>query len=362
MKRFIVILLACIIPLISYADKRDAFGIYGFCKQETFELFQQYVNQKVVYLPCAPLNFAESTVFKTQKFIPEYEYVITDISPKKGGVKVVQKMSITFEEVNSGKVLKIKTDVNWVNQLPFIFIEKFNFDKAKLIGSTFKDPLIKGEYKVTDVRLDKPSDINNKRIKIIQYYVSNPEINRSFVTDNLEEMANTYLDFDTKGRYQATLVRVEKPENPSEKYGKIKTIVEDSISKYAFDDEMINIMFFASDEQLNFDLKNESQYSIKILWEEAAFVDYKGTTSKIKHLGVRNNEIQSPSTIIKGSSLIDCAIPVSNSVFPEEIIKGTKQIRLMLPIQIQDVVNEYIFIFDIKYVFDHPERINLDYL
>ena len=48
------------------------------------------------------------------------------------------------------------------------------------------------------------------------------------------------------------------------------------------------------------------------------------------------------------------------SMYPRE--KGLKpgQIKLMLPIQIKDVINEYVFIFDVQYVFNHPERLNLD--
>ena len=39
------------------------------------------------------------------------------------------------------------------------------------------------------------------------------------------------------------------------------------------------------------------------------------------------------------------------------ISKGVKQFRLMLPIQIKDVVNEYVFIFDVEYEYNHPERL-----
>ena len=48
---------------------------------------------------------------------------------------------------------------------------------------------------------------------------------------------------------------------------------------------------------------------------------------------------------------------VIDSMYPKEIVSEPGQLRLMLPIQVKDVVNEYTFVFDVKYVYDHPERL-----
>ena len=45
----------------------------------------------------------------------------------------------------------------------------------------------------------------------------------------------------------------------------------------------------------------------------------------------------------------------THSLYPREKGLDPGQVMLMLPIQIKDVVNEYIFVFDVKYVFEHPE-------
>ena len=50
---------------------------------------------------------------------------------------------------------------------------------------------------------------------------------------------------------------------------------------------------------------------------------------------------------------------MTNSMYPKTPFKEVKQVSLMLPIQIKDVVNEYIFVFDLKYEYKHPERLNL---
>ena len=79
------------------------------------------------------------------------------------------------------------------------------------------------------------------------------------------------------------------------------------------------------------------------------------------------------TTIIKGASVEDLACPTSNvrysdilkewvtdSMYPKQPALEGKQVSLMLPIQIKDVVNEYIFVFDLKYKYNHPERLNLE--
>lgn len=86
------------------------------------------------------------------------------------------------------------------------------------------------------------------------------------------------------------------------------------------------------------------------------------------------NESQPATTIIRNAKWEDTVIPTNlvyyrestylpsgwetNSMYPEKTgLKG--QVMLMLPIQIKDVVNEYIFVFDVKYIYHHPERLNI---
>lgn len=110
MKKNLLLLLA-FMPLCMYAglyDKNPIFGKYGFANQSDIASYQQYVGKTVIYLPCEPLNYAESNDFKTQKFIPEGEYVITDISPKTGNTYSTSKITITFQEKGGKKKLKMK--------------------------------------------------------------------------------------------------------------------------------------------------------------------------------------------------------------------------------------------------------------
>lgn len=362
-------------PLLSFArlfENVPIFGKYGFTDQTPIESYKQYIGKKVIYIPCKPLNYIEKNVFKTEKFVPGAEYIITN-TVIKTSTNDKKSVTITFEETNGGKKLKMWALTDYASQFPFFFIDDFKDDVSNLIGKKITDPIVKGAYTITDAKLEDTS--SGERIKEIVYYISNSEINRNFRTTDYEAAIDNFLKEDKSGAYHSTLVKVEKPENSSERYGDVKTIDDKGVTKYSFEDEHIGIIIFTSDSYFNFKLDNKTQNSIKIVWDDAVFVDCNGTTSKIMHSGIKyadREESQIASTIIRGASLEDTAIPISNvqfnrtkndwvvdTMYPQNISKGKQQFRLMLPIQIKDVINEYVFIFDVEYKFEHPERLLL---
>ena len=357
-------------PSFGFAEdayESPIFGKYGFSNQESFDSLKKYIGKTVMYLPCNPISYMEKNVFKTEKFIPGSEYIILYIKKETG----TRNTTFAFQEKEGDTKLKIKTPAYFAYQLPFFFIDDFNADKAKIIGTKMSDPIVKGEYTITDVKLEDTAD--GERIKEIVYNVSNPEINRSFRTTDYETTIENYLEEDKSGSYHSTLVKVEKPEKPSERYGNVKSIVDKGVTKYSFEDDYIYLTIFAGDSHFNFNINNKTQNSIKIVWDDAVFVDLNGSTSKVMHSGIKYNEketTQVATTIISGSSLEDIVCPTSNvryddlqkewvtdTMYPEAIFKGIKQFRLMLPIQIKDVINEYVFIFNVEYVYNHPERL-----
>lgn len=365
-----LILIAAIMPLIAFADdtyNSPIFGKYGFTNHESYDSFEQYIGKTVMYLPCKPLSYIEKNVFKTEKFVPGYEYVIVSIKKDKQTNSII----ISFQEKNGNIRLKMKSRLDYAYQFPFFFIDDFNADKVNIIGKKFKDPLVKGDYTITDVNLEENSD--GERFKEVIYNISNPEINRSFRTTDYEKAIAKFLKEDKSGLWHSTLVKVEKPEKSSERYGDVKTIDDKGVTKYSFEDDYINIIIFGGDSHFNFKLNNKTRNSIKIVWDDAVFVDCNGSTSKVIHSGIKYNEREDPqvaTTIISGASLDDIACPISNirfeeiqkewvtdPMYPKTISKGVKQFRLMLPIQIKDVVNEYVFIFDVEYEYNHPERL-----
>ncbi len=272
---------------------------------------------------------------------------------------------------NSNKEIKIQ-------EFPFMLYDKWKNDQKAEIGKVFSNPKVKATYSVVDVFLKvirQESDYKEHVVKM--YRVENSNTKETF------EYEASYADKDCfsedlSGRYCSTLSKVEKPSNPSIKYGKTNTIAASSgkgVTKFSYVDNVIDIVIFGDSEQFSFILKNLSENSIKLIWDDAVFVGINGSTSKIMHSGVKYSQreaSQPASTIIRGASLDDIACPIENvyysdvlnswevkSMYPKGITNDTKQIQLMLPIQIKDVVNEYIFVFDVKYQYNHPERLNL---
>lgn len=180
------------------------------------------------------------------------------------------------------------------------------------------------------------------------------------------------LGYDDLGRYVATLTKVGKPSNPAVRYGKTTNVTEKDITKYSYEDNFIDILIFAGSTQFNFILKNVSDNTLKVVWDEAVFVDVDGSTSKVMHSGIKYSQreaAQPTSTIIKGAKLEDLAAPTDRVYYSETIKEWTSKslyvnanhkkegqtIKLMLPILVKEVVNEYIFEFTLSYVYNHPE-------
>ena len=374
MRKFFVFF--ALIPLMLFAQSKHVslFGKYSFSEYDNYESYQQYVGKTIVFLPSkdSEMKATEDKLHGTQDLVPDQEYVIISISPKSGSISTTDEMKITLQEKNSKKKVKMKCWARFLYMAPLLFIEDFNNEKDSYIGKEFTDPLVKGAYRITDVRLED----SNVHAKYIAYYVSNSEINRSFKTGLVEEKVKKFIEEDKETTYRTTLVKVEKPENPSERYGDIQQIEDSVLTKFSFEDDVINIIIFSDISHFSFKLTNKSQNSIKIIWDDAAFVDVNGSTSKIMHSGIKYSQRESPqpaTTIIRGASLEDIACPTSkvrysdfledwtvDPMYPDLNFKEVKQVRLMLPIQIKDVINEYVFVFNVEYGYKHPERLNLN--
>ena len=114
---------------------------------------------------------------------------------------------------------------------------------------------------------------------------------------------------------------------------------------------------------------------MKIIWDEAAYIDQNGSTQKVMHSGVKytdRNSSQPPSVIIRGAQIEDVVIPNDNVYYISGQYGGWrirplfqsfaanqaelntvssqyvgKEIRVLLPIEIKGVTNDYIFNFKV---------------
>jgi hypothetical protein len=362
-----------------YASHPEAkFDVYGIQKCKTLSEYQKYVGQTVVYLPTKTPSYYDKNDFKGEF---NKEYIISRIT---GDDK---RMTFLLQEKN-GKS-KVKMVINNQDELysygkytfcitmsytvPLFLIDKFNQDKPKFIGKKFTNERAKAEYECTDVVMQVSKSKYLYELYPTVHYVLKNSLTSELIIVSAETAQNDCFKKDLSGKYVSTLVKVEKPADETIRYGKTKTIEAEGITKYSYVDDYIDILIFGGNEQFSFLLKNISQNTLKLVWNEAVFVDFNGSTSKVMHSGTKyaqKNEDQPASTIIKGASIDDIAVPtcnirysdilkewVTDTMYPNEPAKSPGELKLMLPIQVKDVVNEYIFIFKIDWVFDHPELI-----
>lgn len=178
--------------------------------------------------------------------------------------------------------------------------------------------------------------------------------------------------------YSVGLSAVESPADAKQQFGETKVVTfdEEGVSKYRYEDDYINIVWYVGSKQFNFTLNNKSGHSLKINWDDISFVDTKGQVGRVMHSGVKyseRNNSQPATTVPKGASISDILLPTENVYFvsgqyggwrenyllpcvyqtPEAFNAGAsslvgKTMTIMMPIMIENVQNDYTFTFNIE--------------
>jgi hypothetical protein len=428
------VFLAFVMALISIVSYALGYGKYSLPHTASEAELQKYVGQHVKLFPCEGIRtysfIKEEKGHDEVVFRQEFKGVIGQVYTIKK-VKVVKQIILELEDVN-GKSVKAKVNIDHAYDYKgmqtcesFFLVDKFENDKKELIGKSINNFEGKPVAKIVDfvmltVTLEYPiprlmvqSDFDGTKVlctmeeaeKICSNFgkiITSPKVVTQYrvigvigtekyafkggaATYVLEDTSNpskkktgtiinpesTIFKEELSGRYISVLSKVEKPSNPAIRYGKTTTVNDENVSRYSYVDNVIDILIFGGSTQFDFVLKNVSDNSIKVIWNEAVFVSYDGTTSKVIHAGTRYSlrEADQPATtIIKGAKIEDIAAPncniryseilkewVKDSMYPTTPATEPGQLRLMLPIQIKEVINEYVFVFDVKYVYNHPD-------
>lgn len=189
--------------------------------------------------------------------------------------------------------------------------------------------------------------------------------------------------------YRWDLASVERPADASQRYGAQQVTQSDSsdITRWLYEDELVQVLWVPSSTRFSFRLRNKSAHSIRIVWDEAAFVNIDHSSHPVMHVGIRYNDCaqsKPPSVVVRGGVLDDVVIgcdrvrygqyirewmidPVlearsfSGSIADSALVAlkqdvTGKTVRIQLPIQIEDVVNDYLFTFAIGDVVSRPCR------
>ncbi len=381
----------------------DTNSVYGIRQQDSAEGYQQYVGKSFFVRPAyGHLETWKKSGFEYDKAYEGKTFTITKVTVKDVKLNDKPNKEVTIVAVQDGAKNKIKfkgyEEVSvkvsiwsgikqWplIGWMPIVFTEPFNEYKQKLIGNTIKHEMVKDEYEIVDVFIGK--DGKEKYASAATNVIVKNKRTGENVTCPYSKVRTEPFEKALEGRYKTALVKVEKPEDATNRYGETKVIQDAGVDKYSYNDSIIDITIFGTKEQFSFILKNISNHSLKIIWNEATFVGLDGSTSKIMHVGTKYSQRESdqPATVvIKGAKIDDVATPTANVYYDEGVkigystigsgwktksmlpqsYKGKEagEIRLMLPIQVKDVVNEYTFVFRVYYTYDHPELLNVDKL
>ncbi len=173
-----------------------------------------------------------------------------------------------------------------------------------------------------------------------------------------------------KAFYDVSLDAVERPQDATEQYGKqLITKVEGDSAKYSFSDDLMEIIWLPANDGFFFDLTNKTDHSIKIIWDEAVYINRQGQSMGVIHYGIKYTEKsrpQAPSVVARGTTLSDVVFPknyvswgyeswVESPLWgkPGDLadvqnianVTVGENVKVLLPLQIEDTVNEYIFNF-----------------
>lgn len=168
-----------------------------------------------------------------------------------------------------------------------------------------------------------------------------------------------------EGAYSLQLVSVESPKDIQQ--AKVDSLIS------TYEDELIKIKWDYATSQIGFDLTNKSDQTLKIIWDDAAYIDAANESGRVFHKGIKyidRENSQSPSSIYKNTTLSDLVAPTSYTSYtsgkyggwnsrpliPTMYIPFSKKveykpellgkiIRVALPLKTEEKTYEYVFVF-----------------
>lgn len=159
--------------------------------------------------------------------------------------------------------------------------------------------------------------------------------------------------------------------------------VVDTSSTLSYVDSLINAVFTIGKKDISFVMRNKTEKTMKILWDESLFIQ-NGISEKVMHSGVKfiDRNQSMPATVIPPNTLHTDIIIPSNKVywregyysqygsspggweqkdlFPESTEKGT-QFSVYMPMVVNGGMKDYTFNFQVgdkKTVYKEERRAN----
>jgi hypothetical protein len=173
--------------------------------------------------------------------------------------------------------------------------------------------------------------------------------------------------------YEVSLIEVQRSLSAQARFGNIK-IDDPAKGFFMAEDQLVRILWAGPDDQLEFDLLNKSDSPVKILWDDAAYVDITGHSRRVIHSGVKLMERNSPQTpsVIPGKGRLNDIVYPSDHVsyygnwsqipmFPclregyactdhdRKLVAAHNGLdyRVLLPVEVGKETYPYIFVFKV---------------
>jgi hypothetical protein len=112
--------------------------------------------------------------------------------------------------------------------------------------------------------------------------------------------------------YEVSLVEVQRSPSAQARFGDMKIAPDPAKGFFMAEDQLLRIIWAGPDDQLGFDLLNKSDSPVKIVWDDAVYVDITGQNRRVIHSGVKladRNSPQAPSVIPNKGRLNDIVYP-----------------------------------------------------
>ena len=164
--------------------------------------------------------------------------------------------------------------------------------------------------------------------------------------------------------YEAPLVAVRRPADVQKRWGPYR--LDKTDTSYTYTDSLIRIAFVPLHGKFAFELENLTGHTLQIIWDEMAYVGPYRTSSRVSpgETRVIDMERQHPPTVVPpNAKVIKIAIPNdlyhtrADGDYVEDFVDTLaasqaegKEIQLLIPIRVEDVVNEYTFVFRLSHV------------
>jgi hypothetical protein len=178
-------------------------------------------------------------------------------------------------------------------------------------------------------------------------------------------IAAVFMSCMASYHYSFFLRAVDRPKATSEKYGPVQIEKSPDSTAVRISDSCVDVLVTITTNQVEFVCRNRTDRSIKIDWEKAAYINPYGVRKRVIHRGIvyaRKSDPQTPSIIRKGETLSDYLLPSENvnvylygsggfTIYPLFSSRDFgRNAQVILPLEVDGAVNEYVFQFNISSV------------